>query len=97
MFNVYPSLCHIEYSYNMHPIGISTGVVKFECTILNPTLSNFNALNTGYEEKLQALSIFFIGGKSYYTCNCYLCLLTNHKNAFSIHNKTKTTFSYLYM
>ena len=39
----------------MHPIGISIGVVKFECTISNPMLSNFNALNTGCEEELQGL------------------------------------------
>ena len=40
-FSVFPSLCHTECSYNMHPISILIYVVKFECTI-KPYVDEFH-------------------------------------------------------
>ena len=70
---------HTVCSYNMHPIGISIDVDKFECTI--KPLSNFTSLNTGKEYELQALPICL--WEVYciiIAINSYLCFLQNHRN-----------------
>ena len=59
--------------------------------LLNPTLSNLPSRNDGQEQELQALLIF---NRWYnlFAINYYLCLIQNHRNAFSIRNKQKKSF-----
>ena len=74
-------MCHTEWSYNMHPIGISIDVVKLECAI-KPYVVEFPFTKYWL---LQALPICL----SEVYCiilaiNLYLCLLQSHRNAISI-------------
>ena len=97
--NIYPSFCHTECSYNMHPIGISRDAVKFECTI-KPYVVEFHfTKHTRYwlRRGTPSTSNLFIGGIMYYTCNKLLSVFVT-KSQKSIQNKkNRKTFSYLYM
>ena len=82
-------MCHTECFSNMHPIGISIDVVKFEC-IIKPYVAEFHFTKYWLRRGTPSISNLFIGGIIYHTCNklLYVCYkITEMHSLFKIIKK----------